>query len=279
MCSPVSDQRTKPSTRSQPPATSEGGGIATRTRSRAHRQAAPEARPSRAHAASLVEVACCPSAAASWPRAAHPPPSASPRARPRAATPAPRSSQLAPARRLRLDTGSGVVRRPPPAAGTIKKGLIVYFIPKDTQNPYEVSPTRVAQRRSTELGGKVVVSSGHRRTRPRRRSRRSRRRSRPHADAIVIAGNDPTALCPSLGQAQAAGIKVVSFDSDVDAAPNHLFINQADTKQIGTSEVDLLAKEIDSTGEIAILSAAATRDEPERLDRLHEDSSSTSTRT
>ncbi len=78
-----------------------------------------------------------------------------------------------------------------------------------------------------------------------------------HADAIVIAGNDPKALCPALGQAQAAGIKVVSFDSDV-TCPNHLFINQADTKQIGTSEVDLLAKEINSTGEIAILSAAAT---------------------
>src|SRR6201999_4210086 len=38
----------------------------------------------------------------------------------------------------------------------------------------------------------------------------------------------------------------------------HLFTNQADPEQIGTSEVDLLAKEINSTGDIAILSAAAT---------------------
>ena len=73
----------------------------------------------------------------------------------------------------------------------------------------------------------------------------------------MIAGNDPTALCPSLAQAVTAGIKVVSFDSDV-TCPNHLFINQANTEQIGTSEVDLLAKEINSTGDIAILSAAAT---------------------
>jgi len=55
----------------------------------------------------------------------------------------------------------------------------------------------------------------------------------------------------------AAGIKVVSFDSDV-TCPNHLFINQANTEQIGTSEVDLLAKAIGSKGEIAILSAAAS---------------------
>jgi rhamnose transport system substrate-binding protein len=49
----------------------------------------------------------------------------------------------------------------------------------------------------------------------------------------------------------------VSFDSDITCA-NHLFINQANTEQIGTSEVDLLAKEINSTGDIAILSAAAS---------------------
>ena len=62
---------------------------------------------------------------------------------------------------------------------------------------------------------------------------------------------------PPLAQAQAAGIKIVTFDSDV-TCPNHLFINQANTEQIGTSEVDLLAKEINSKGDIAILSAAAT---------------------
>ena len=60
------------------------------------------------------------------------------------------------------------------------------------------------------------------------------------AAAIVIAGNDPSRALPVPGQAQAAGIKVVSFDSDV-YCPNHVFINQANTQQIGTSEVDLLA--------------------------------------
>jgi rhamnose transport system substrate-binding protein len=76
----------------------------------------------------------------------------------------------------------------------------------------------------------------------------------------VIAGNDAKALCPSLNQAAQQGIKVLSFDSDVacGTAPNHLFINQADTKTIGTSEVDILAKQINSTGQIAILSAAAS---------------------
>src|SRR5260370_29438080 len=80
------------------------------------------------------------------------------------------------------------------------------------------------------------------------------------ATDIVLACNGPSALCPSLNQAARAGIKIVSFGSDVNCAssPSHLFINQANTQQIGTSEVALLAKEIGSKGQIAILSAAAS---------------------
>ncbi|HEY5050881.1 MAG TPA: substrate-binding domain-containing protein [Acidothermaceae bacterium] len=138
----------------------------------------------------------------------------------------------------------------------IKKGLVVYFIPKDTQNPYEVIADKGGEAALTELGGKVIVSSGTSDTAA-AQIPSIQAAIQAKADAIVIAGNDPSALCPSLAQAQAAGIKVVSFDSDV-TCPNHLFINQANTQQIGTSEVDLLAKEINSTGQIAILSAAAT---------------------
>jgi rhamnose transport system substrate-binding protein len=143
-----------------------------------------------------------------------------------------------------------------PTGTGVKKGLTVYFIPKDTQNPYEVIADNGGKAALSELGGKVVVSSGTADTAA-AQIPSIQSAIQAHADAIVIAGNDPSALCPSLGQAVAAGIKVVSFDSDV-TCPNHLFINQADTEKIGTSEVDLLAKEINSTGDIAILSAAAT---------------------
>ncbi|MDQ6852019.1 MAG: substrate-binding domain-containing protein [Actinomycetota bacterium] len=138
----------------------------------------------------------------------------------------------------------------------VKKGLTVYYIPKDTQNPYEVLADKGGQAALQELGGKVVVSSGTADTAA-AQIPSIQAAIQAKADAIVIAGNDPSALCPSLSQAQAAGIKVVSFDSDI-TCPNHLFINQADTKTIGTSEVDLLAKQIGSRGQIAILSAAAS---------------------
>jgi rhamnose transport system substrate-binding protein len=146
-----------------------------------------------------------------------------------------------------------------PTATGVKKGLTVYFIPKDTQNPYEVLADAGGKKALQELGGKVVVSSGTADTAA-AQIPSIQAAIQAHADAIVIAGNDPSALCPSLNQAATAGIKIVSFDSDISCGdkPNHLFINQADTADIGTSEVDLLAKQINSTGQIAILSAAAS---------------------
>jgi rhamnose transport system substrate-binding protein len=141
-------------------------------------------------------------------------------------------------------------------ANGVKSGLLVYFIPKDTNNPYEVIADQGGTAALKELGGKVVVSSGTEDTAA-AQIPSIQAAIQAHADAIVIAGNDPSALCPALGQASAAGIKIVAFDSDV-TCPNHLFINQANTEQIGTSEVDLLAKALNSTGDIAILSAAAT---------------------
>jgi rhamnose transport system substrate-binding protein len=157
--------------------------------------------------------------------------------------------------------GSAASTSSPPtsAAKTTKHGLVVYYIPKDTQNPYEVIADAGGTTALTELGGKVVVSSGTADTAA-AQIPSIQAAIQAHASAIVIAGNDASALCPSLNQAAQAGIKIVAFDSDVNcgSSPNHLFINQANTQQIGTSEVDLLAKEIGSKGQIAILSAAAS---------------------
>lgn len=77
------------------------------------------------------------------------------------------------------------------------------------------------------------------------------------ANALIVSATDPTALCPTLKQAMARGITVVTYDSDAPTCRT-LFVNQASTSAIGTSEVDLLAKDIHDTGEIGIVSAAAS---------------------
>src|ERR1700743_1289833 len=111
----------------------------------------------------------------------------------------------------------------PSAASTgVKKGLVVYFIPKDTQNPYEVLADQGGEKALAALGGKVVVSSGTADTAA-AQIPSIQAAIQAHADAIVIAGNDPSALCPSLNQAAKGGIAIISFDSDIScgSAPNH----------------------------------------------------------
>ena len=141
------------------------------------------------------------------------------------------------------------------ATGSIKSGQTVFFIPKDTLNPYEVIADRGGKLALTKLGSKQVVQSGTKDTAAAQLPA-VQTAIQTGADAIVIAGNDPAALCPQLKQAMAKGVAVVTFDSDTNC--RQLFINQADTETIGRSQIQELGKEMGYKGEFAILSAAST---------------------
>src|SRR5579864_9123926 len=70
-----------------------------------------------------------------------------------------------------------------------------------------------------------------------------------HVNAIVISGDDPNIVAPALKKAMSSGIKVVSFDSDVAPSARNIFVNQANTVQIGTIEVDILGQELGYKGD------------------------------
>jgi rhamnose transport system substrate-binding protein len=137
----------------------------------------------------------------------------------------------------------------------LKSGQTVYYIPKDTLNPYEVIADRGGKLALDEIGNKQVVSSGTQDTAAAQQPS-IQAAIQSGASAIVIAGNDPEAVCPALKQAMAKGIAVVAFDSDTNC--RQLFINQADTETIGRSQIALLGKEMGYKGQFAILSAAST---------------------
>jgi rhamnose transport system substrate-binding protein len=75
--------------------------------------------------------------------------------------------------------------------------------------------------------------------------------------AIVLSANDVNALCDAIGQAKAAGVKVVTFDSDTKPGCRDLYISASSTDLIGQKQLDIMASEIGSKGQVAILSAAA----------------------
>src|SRR6476469_10955991 len=94
-------------------------------------------------------------------------------------------------------------------------GKTFYYIPKDTLNPYEVIADHGGKLALTEFGDKQVVASGTEDTAAAQQPA-IQAAIQAHAAGIVIAGNDPQAVCPALNQAKAQGAKIVAFDSDVN---------------------------------------------------------------
>jgi rhamnose transport system substrate-binding protein len=146
------------------------------------------------------------------------------------------------------------------AAPPLKTGLKVFVIPKNLGNPYFTTSDGV------KSGGALAALNALKATGKETSGTQATASSQipaiqaaitKGANALLVSATDASALCPTLKQAMAKKIAVVTYDSDAPACRS-MFINQADSKAIGTSEVDLLAKQINKTGEIAILSAAAS---------------------
>ena len=146
------------------------------------------------------------------------------------------------------------------SSGGLKKGLKVFVIPKNLGNNYfttaDSAKTGGAIAALQALGETGTETSGTAAT-PASQIPAIQAAIAKGANVLIVSATDPTALCPTLKSAMARGITVITYDSDAPTCRD-LFINQASTAQIGTSEVDLLAKEIHSTGDIGIVSAAAT---------------------
>jgi rhamnose transport system substrate-binding protein len=142
----------------------------------------------------------------------------------------------------------------------LKTGLKVFVIPKNLGNPYFTTADSAnsggAIAALDTLGETGTETSGTAAT-PASQIPAIQAAISKGANALIVSATDPTALCPTLNAAMKRGITVVTYDSDAPTCRD-LFVNQASTAEIGTSEVDLLAKEINDTGDIAIVSAAAS---------------------
>ena len=163
-------------------------------------------------------------------------------------------------------SSSSSTTTPPPATSSapvsssgLKTGLKVFVIPKNLGNSYFTTADSVnsggALAALAALGETGAETSGTTDT-PSSQLPVIQADISKGANALIISATDPTALCPTLDAAMKKGIVVVTYDSDAPTCRS-LFINQASSQAIGAIEVDLLAKQLHDTGEIAIVSASA----------------------
>jgi rhamnose transport system substrate-binding protein len=146
------------------------------------------------------------------------------------------------------------------SSGGLKTGLKVFIIPKNLGNNYfttaDSAKTGGAIAALDTLGETGTETSGTAAT-PASQIPAIQAAVSKGANVLILSATDPTALCPTLESAMKRGITVVTYDSDAPTCRD-LFINQASTAEIGTSEVDVLASELHDTGDIAIVSATAS---------------------
>jgi rhamnose transport system substrate-binding protein len=151
-------------------------------------------------------------------------------------------------------TGTGA------AGAGLKTGLNMYVVPKLLGAAYFTVADSVgsggACAAAKQLGEKCSETSGSAAT-PSSELPAIQAAISKGANALVVSATDPTALCPTLNAAIKRGITVVTYDSDAPTC-RQLFVNQASTAEIGTSEVDLIAKEMHDQGQLGIVSAAAS---------------------
>lgn len=75
---------------------------------------------------------------------------------------------------------------------------------------------------------------------------------------IFISADNPAAVTPALVRAQAHGVKVVSFDSDVLPAGRTVYVQGTSATSIAQTELNMLGSQIGYSGSFVILSAQAT---------------------
>ncbi|MFJ7178591.1 rhamnose ABC transporter substrate-binding protein [Streptomyces massasporeus] len=140
----------------------------------------------------------------------------------------------------------------------LKKGLTVGFLPKQVNNPYFTSADKGGEKALKELGSSYKEVGPSSATDTAGQVSYVNTLTQQQVDAMAVSAQDPGALCTALKQAMKNDIKVVTYDSDTTPDCRNAFVSQASAEDLGRTEVQLLAQQIDYKGEIAILSAAQT---------------------
>jgi rhamnose transport system substrate-binding protein len=142
------------------------------------------------------------------------------------------------------------------SSGGGSKNYKIAYLPKNLGNPYFDASDKAGQQVVQGFGG-TYSQVGPSTASPSGQVTYINTLTQQHAGAIVLSANDPNALCSAIGQAKSAGVKIVTFDSDTKPGCRDVFISQASTEGIAEKQMDIMAGEIGSSGQVAILSAAA----------------------
>ena len=149
------------------------------------------------------------------------------------------------------------VRASAQAGGSGKK-LKVAFVPKLQGSPYFEAMDAGAKQASGALGDVDWLYQGPTSADAAAQAQIVRSFIQQKVDALIVAPNDPDSMAPLMKQAQDAGIKVLTSDTDAPNSVREAFVNQATADGIGNTTAETLMKAMGGKGKWAIVSCGET---------------------
>lgn len=136
--------------------------------------------------------------------------------------------------------------------------MTIGYLPKDIVNQYFAAAKVGVDKGAAEIGAKVI-QVGPNEAKADLQIPFITDLTTQGVSAIIISADGKDEVAPALKEAMAKGIKVVGFDSSPAVGAYDVFVNQVDFSGVGVNLADWACELAPScTGEIAILSAAAT---------------------
>lgn len=148
-------------------------------------------------------------------------------------------------------------KAPESGGGGDAKKLTIALLPKSKGNQYFVNVEKGAREAAKELGVELLFD-GPTNTDPAKQNEIVENWITLGVDAIAAACENKAGISTALKKAQAAGIKVVTYDSDASPDARTFFVNQATAEGIGHTLMDEAARLTGGEGEFAIITATLT---------------------
>ena len=134
----------------------------------------------------------------------------------------------------------------------------VAFVPKLQGSPYFEAMDTGAKQAAGDVGDVEWLYQGPTSADAAAQAQIVRSFIQQKVDALVIAPNDPDSMAPLMKQAQDAGIKVLTADTDAPNSVREAFVNQATAEGIGNTTAETLMKAMGGKGKWAIVSCGET---------------------
>lgn len=135
--------------------------------------------------------------------------------------------------------------------------LTIAFLPKSKGNQYFVTCEKGARAAAAELNAELKFD-GPTNPDPAKQNEIVENWITDGVNVIVAACENKDSISTALRKAQAAGIKVVTYDADAQPDARSFFANQASAQAIGEQLMDTAASLTGSEGEFAIITGTLT---------------------